>query len=370
MVSHGTEAPGQAARFMVAQDARWIADALQSTQRHRSGSGWLPLVLNGHSARIVYEGSAALLSPDPNVGVPPLAALLEDRFADVIARARHAGKLLDDTKKSYAQLREELGAFYAAHRQEFSGNAVRLARWLESDLGLFSAPGGKILGSTITGQFRLGVSSEAGLADLGPRLFEVAQEQGGALAVLSAAAGDTTPPLSTFDYAALGRMVGKDRKAAKYLAGRYDPVMSLETKLLLLMVEGEVNTTDVLLPLTESGHEEAVFRARVVSTFHALRAVEEVLASAPSAQSSGTGRVRALLSEPSTRQMLDDARARRVRNRCMHYEIRGGSVVLDPHQPMFGIVEALWPERSFEELNADVRAINARLAEALRLWRN
>src|SRR4051794_32820601 len=151
---------------MIAQDARWIADALLSTQRHSSGKGWLPLVLTGHSARIVYEGSVALRSSDPNVGVPPLAALLEDRFGDVVARARHAGKLLDDTKKSYGQLREELAAFYDAHNEEFSANAVRFARWMEPDLGLYSAPGGTIVGSTITSQFRAGLGSAIGFAEM------------------------------------------------------------------------------------------------------------------------------------------------------------------------------------------------------------
>jgi len=65
---------GAAARAMLAQDARWIADAMLSAQ---SGEGWLPLVLLGHSARIVYEGSIALRSANPAVGVPELAQTLE-----------------------------------------------------------------------------------------------------------------------------------------------------------------------------------------------------------------------------------------------------------------------------------------------------
>jgi hypothetical protein len=353
---------------MVAQDARWIADAMLSTLNHESGAGWLPLVLVGHSSRIVYEGSILLRSSDPDVAAPHLAALLDDRYGETIERSRHAGKLIDDTLKSYAQLKDEMSEFYLAHHDEFSGNAVWFARWLETDLGLYCAPGGRILGNNVTGHFRAGLSSATSLAQMGGQLFEVAEEQGGALSVLAAAAGDATSPTSTFDYGDLGRMVGKDRKAVAYLAKRYDPVLPVESKLLLLMVEGEINTTDLVLPLIERGHEQAVFRARMISTYHALRAVEEILNADPLADSPATIRVRSLLDESPTRGLLDDRGIRQVRNRCMHYEIRNGSLALDAAMPMFGILEALC-DRTFEELNVIVRAISARLAEALSLWR-
>ncbi|MET9317286.1 hypothetical protein ABZX12_36170 [Kribbella sp. NPDC003505] len=368
MVSEDARSRAAAARWMVAQDARWIADAMLSTSNHESGSGWLPLVLIGHSSRIVYEGSILLRSSDPVVGEPHLAALLDDRYGETIERSRHAGKLLDDTLKSYAQLKDEMSEFYLVHHDEFSGNAVWFARWLETDLGLYCVPGGRILGNNVTGHFRAGLSSEVRLAQMGHQLFEVAKGQGGALAVLAAAAGDATPPTSTFDYAGLGRMVGKDRKTLAYLANRYDPVLPMESKLLLLMVEAEINTTDVVLPLIEQGHEEAVFRARMISTYHALRTVEEILNADPAADSPATIRVRSLLDESSTRGLLDDRGVRQVRNRCMHYEIRNRSLALDAALPMFGIVEALCG-LTFDQLNVIVRAISGRLAEVLSLWR-
>jgi hypothetical protein len=108
---------------MVAQDARWIGDALLSAGSSRN-SGWLTLMLIGHAARIVYEGSKAMRSGDPAVGLPELAAELTDRYGSVVTRARHAGKFLDDTKKSFDKLSDEMADFYAAHQAEFLGNAL------------------------------------------------------------------------------------------------------------------------------------------------------------------------------------------------------------------------------------------------------
>jgi len=255
------------------------------------------------------------------------------------------------------------------HHAEFSGNAVWFARRFEPDLSLFSAPSGRIVASTIPVQFRAGVQSMVKLSDLGQLLFEITKEQGQVLRVLASAAGDSTPPSATVGYAPLGRVAAKNRKAVKYLADRYDPVFPTETKLLLLMVEGEVNTTDLVLPLTEPGHEEAVFRGRTVSLFHSLRAVKEILSAYPSAEAAATNTMRSLIDEQPTRRLLEDKGIREVRNQCMHYKIRDSMLSLVPELPMFGIVESLYPGRTFDDLNEEVRAMASRLGETMNNWR-
>lgn len=350
---------------MLAQDARWIADALLSGH---AASGWLPPVLMGHGARIVYEGSLALQSSDPAVGMPQIADELTARHGAVIERARHAGKLLDDTKRSFEDLEQEMAAFYAAHRTEFTSDVPRLFRWLADDLGICRGPNGWILFSTIAGQFRLGLPPDVRLADAGPIMFEVARELGQSLGPLATADGQEADLSPTIDYTALGELEDDDRKAVEYLAERYDPTFNFEAKLLLLMVEGEIGMTHVVLPATESGHEEAVFRARTVSTYHAARALDELLARHPDAVSSGARSARELLAGPELRAWLDSRGIRQVRNRCMHYEIRDRSLTLDSSAPMFGIVEALNPGLSFDEFDQRTREVARRLVEVLHDW--
>lgn len=357
---------GTAARKMLAQDARWVGDAMLSS---REASGWLPVMLLGHGARIAYEGSIALRSSDPTVGLPELAGELTARHGDVVERARHAGKLLDDTKKSFEELEREMAAFYATHRTEFTNSVPWFLRWLRvNDLGICRAPNGWSLFSTIAGQFRLGLPSEVRLDEAGPIMFDVARELGRALAVLARADDRDTEIDASIDYGFLGTLVDDDRRAIEYLGERYDPTFTFETKLTLLMVESEIGMTHVVLPVTEVGHEEAVFRARLVSTYHAARALGEILARHPDAQSSGAQAARRLLAERGVREWLTSRGIRQLRNRCMHYEIRDKSLVLHASAPMFGIVDGLNPGLSFDELDRQTRDIARRFVDELNDW--
>jgi len=352
---------------MMTQDALWISDALLSSSGDGNGSGVPPLVLVGHSSRIVYEGSLVIRSANPVVGLPSLLSLLPDQHGAVISRARHATKLLDDTKKTFRDLLAEMGAYYAHHHQAFSGNAVWFARRFETDLGLFEAAG-RILGGTIPLQFRLGVPPTVSISDLGPLIHDVAVEQGSLLALLFKASGTGVTATATIDYTPAGPVLSKDRKANRYLDARYDPALPIEAKLLLLMIEGEASTTDVVLPITEHGHREAVFRARIVSLFHVLSAVDTILSEYPAAQSDGARRLKQLMDEAALRWFLDDPAARALRNRCMHYEIRDKQLALDPNLPMFGMVEAICPGRSFDQVNTESIAAINRVADALGAW--
>jgi hypothetical protein len=227
---------------------------------------------------------------------------------------------------------------------------------------------GRVLFSTITGQFRIGLTTDSRLEDAGPLMSAVATEMGQALTLLSAADGSDEPIEGTLSYDAVGRLRDSDRKAVNYLEDRYDPAMPIETKLLLLMVEGEITMSELVLSITARRHEEAAFRARVISAYHALRAVEGVLVRYPEAQSPETRAVRAFYETLEPRRLLDQRALRQVRNRCMHYEIQDKTMPLDSASPMFGIVEALDRTTSFASVDEDVRAVTSNLALLLGRW--
>jgi hypothetical protein len=360
---------GAVARKMVSEDARWIVDALVAArQSSQEAAGVVALLLIGHSSRIVYEGSLAIRSADPDLGVPSLASELKDVHADVITRSRHATKLLDDTKKSLDDLQSEMGGYYARHRQEFTGNSAKWARFMERDLGLYSAAG-RLLGATIPLQFRMGLLADSKVADLGQQLYEISQEHGSVQVLLSQAAGDSSPVTYDADYGPLGRIEDSDVLTDRYLSSRYDTALPLEAKLLLLMIEGELNVSSVLLPFTEARHPDAVFRARTISLIHALSGIQQVLERFNgSSQSPSTQAIRAYLSEPRVQRLLGPGGPRNIRNRCMHYEIKDKSLALDTSKPMNGIVEAVYPNMSFGAFNKEVTNTTTELSEALRNW--
>lgn len=140
---------------MLAEDARWIADALLSVSHARQG-GILPLLLFGHSARIVYEGASLIQSATPGVGQPALAHRLPLQPA-VVEKARHATKLFDDSVRPYQILLGEMQTYLQTARSEFLGHArFKWARRFEADLGTFRS-GRRILGITPTVAYRMSV---------------------------------------------------------------------------------------------------------------------------------------------------------------------------------------------------------------------
>ncbi|MBM9458862.1 hypothetical protein JK386_03035 [Nocardioides sp. zg-536] len=361
------ELAGYAARHMVAQDARWTADLVLSLQE--SGrSGWLSLVALGVSSRIVYEGGLAVKSDNPHVGAPALAAELDRDYDRTIARSRHGGKFLDDSQRPLPDLKTEILAFYAAHQSEFLGNSVWFARWFESDIGMCLGPGKRVLTSSITGHFRMGLESQIRVSDASQDSFDLAKSQGATLAVLARFAGDEAEPRASMNLSSLGAVTDIDRRADRYLSKRYDPAMDIATKLILLMIEAELNSNRLLTAEATDEHRESAFRARVVSLFHSLRAIDEILTKTPEANAAGSVNLRSLMADPAMRRWLNEKPLRLVRNRCVHYEIRQPILGLDASLPMFGIVEAQSPEDTFDSLNDEAVKAAERLGDAIHHW--
>lgn len=356
--------PISISRKMLAEDARWIADALLSASRTRQ-SGILPLLLLGHSARIVYEGSTLIRSATLGVGRPSLARRLPAEHADVIEKARHATKLFDDSARPYQVLLGEMDEYLRRARSEFLGHAhFKWARRFEADLGTFHREG-RVLAITPTVAYRMGEPPATSTAALARNARSVSMAEGQALAILAEAAGQPFTAAATLPYTGIGDLSHRDRRSSKYLLTRYEPTYPESLKLVLLHVEGDLNTTSLILPETASGHDDAAFRARVITTYHVVSALAQADAANPQTRSPHLSRLQALLASPE-RQRLYSAHGRQVRNRCMHYEIRGAlaTASLDPTKPMNGIVETLPNGRSFIDYRKDVDVV---LEEATRL---
>lgn len=360
------ELRGWAARQIIAEDARWAMDLIFSAQRLPALSPYVALTLGHHFVRIAYEGATTLRSNNPHVGLPQLAARLDDTFASVTERGRHVTKLLDDNKKSYETVLDELDQVITEHRSTFTGNAVRWARWLESDLGLYVADR-RLLGASWPAAYRLGLSVETDGTIVGHDLRAVTEEWGGTLAILGAAADDATEPSATLDLSGVPQIVGKDRRSDRYLRRRFEDNFPDALKMLLLIIEGDMNTLIKIAPHSEPGHEVAVFRARTVSLYHSLTALNRIAERYDSAGSKGMGALNSLLADSAVQSLLSSP-GRMVRNRCVHYEVKDRRVAIDPSLPMFGIIESVFPGESWSSFNSKVMLMTERVATLLHEW--
>jgi len=66
-------------------------DVALSAARVDHLSGYVPLVMGHHFVRIGYEGGIAIRSGIPKVGIPELAALLQDKYVTITGSTRPSG---------------------------------------------------------------------------------------------------------------------------------------------------------------------------------------------------------------------------------------------------------------------------------------
>jgi hypothetical protein len=360
------ELRGWAARKNLAEDARWAMDTILSGHEIPELGPYIGLLLSQYFVRIAYEGAAAIRSGNPYVGIPALAALLEDKYAQITASARHLTKMLDNKKKSYADILSEFAAELEEHHNALTGKAVRLARWLETDLGLYFVDGA-LVGATVPVAYRLGLDPAQPAYMWGADLNAITMEWGATLAVLGAATLDPSEQEATLDLSGI-RVTYRDRRADRYLAGRFDPHFPLELKLLLLMIEGDLNTARLILPRTARGHESAEFRARAVTCYHCLSALRRICDQYPDLNTEGLIGLRAILADTAAQRLLSPT-GEKIRNRSVHYEMNDPAIIPDLARPMSGLVEAICAAWSWEGFDQDVREIAERLAGLIANWK-
>lgn len=358
------EARGWAARLLLAEDARWVGDVVLSAAADERSQAYPALLLGHHFVRIVFEGSQALQSAKPEVGWPPLANILQHEYGQVTSRVRHMAKLLDDTKRSHDQVLAEMEDAKAASHVTLTGNAHPWFRWAETDLGLYQI-GSSVVGASIPMAYRLALDPGDLGRMAGENLHAVTHEWGSTIAVLAAAALDVSEmrPTLALDV----RIKYRDRLASRYLKNRYEPDFDDAEKLLLLMIEGDLNTNRLYLPLTQSGHEGPCLRARIVTTYHSLTALRHILDRHPGLDTAGTRSIRGILADPAAKRLCSHD-GKMVRNRSVHYKMDDPSIIPDFNKPMFGIIEAVAPSFTWETLDTDLRSVEGQLADALGSW--
>jgi hypothetical protein len=120
---------------------------------------------------------------------------------------------------------------------------------------------------------------------------------------LAAATFNDSEPEATLDLAGI-RVTSRDRRADRYLASRFDSQFPLELKMLILMIEGDLNTARLILPRTARGHLGAEFRARTLTAYHCLSALKRISDQHSGLSTSGLDGLRALLADAAAQRLL------------------------------------------------------------------
>jgi hypothetical protein len=356
-------------RALLLEDALWMGDILTSALRHDGPARVMaPLLLSGHVSRIVYEGRELLASSNPDVALPEIVGLLPPEEHVSIALARHATKMLDNQTNKSKPLKEFEGEI---HQAWMSQRALLVKdvkpgfSWLQPDLGFYTLDG-YVVGATIPLHMRYGLDTVP--SEDYPDFFQkFGEDVITSLRIYTCLSGSADEMVTTLELSPIDAVDDNDKFVKRYLKWAYDGALNLDQKLLLLLIESEVNTATTLVPLVTGSHVTAGFRARLISLWHALSSLTKILDAHPRATSTGRDRIRTLVNSADAARLSAQG-MRTVRNRSVHYEIRGKAEIAFSDGPMFGIIESLTDE-TFETLDALVRDFSADLRAALREWR-
>lgn len=347
----------QASYAMATQDGVWASRLVASTQAAAPAArGYLSLLSIHHIIRIVHEVRRLLCAPEP-FGKPAHAARLSQGLVDDWT-ARTRSKLLDDKKKTGAQIFSQVDTANQDAYDYFLRPRFRFLRPFAKDLGIVRV-NGTVAASTTGISYRSTVAPDTAGSDMRAR----SSGWGNDIRVLLDANPNLTSPIEgLFDFSGLS-VNSTDYKSKDFFADRYGALTSSQ-KLTLLLIEGDVNTSLHYLPQTEVGSPEPVFRMRLADLVHDLSTLSKM---ADASQPGEFAPVLPILRSDAAQHLIGP-KGRMVRNLAVHYAITDPTVHPRPDRPMFGLVEAVYPGMTWEHLNADILEVTQQLSTALAEW--
>ena len=342
---------------MASQDGVWVSRLVKSTEAAAPDArGYLPLLTMHHLIRIVHEVRRLLRAPEP-FGTPAHAARLSQELVDD-GTARTRSKLLNDKKKTAAQVFSDVDTANQDAYDLFLQPRFRFLLPFAKDLGIVRVDG--FVASSTTGiSYRSTVAPDTAGSDMLAR----SSRWGNDIRVLLEAAPGLTPQTEgLFNFSGLS-VTSTDYKSKDFLVDRYG-ALTASQKLTLLLIEGDMNTSLHYFPLAEVGSQESVFRMRLADLVHDLSSLSKMV---DAAQPGEFDPVLPVLRSDAAQRVIDP-KGRLVRNLAVHYALTDPNIHLRPDRSMLGLVEAVYPGMTWEQLNADMLEVTQKLSTALAQW--
>jgi hypothetical protein len=337
----------------IAADAAYVGNLVRdlSNPKHASFMGTISLCMAPYLSLFVHESYRKLESSDP-----ALASSLSSHVKAIVARSRHSLKLFEDTHRGIdgqiAFFRDEI---LPAHAQYFLGNTwFPPARFLETDLGLFSYDG-RLVTTSHAATFHMGIEPQEILGLTGPEMQSVYAEYGQYFSLLGARLdvnGRTF--VSYLDPRRFSRPGPQsDVRADKYYRRVFDGPNSLELNALLTVFRCMLNFVGpvIIADGDKNAENYTVFKIRYLTLYQVLSSLHVLKTERQQRQLGGrsTGFIERIV-DTSEAQLIMEPSAKPFRNTLMHYNLHSqvNAASIDISQPLFGLVPIY-----FSSYNAD-----------------
>ncbi|MBB5808934.1 hypothetical protein F4560_008702 [Saccharothrix ecbatanensis] len=341
---------------MISDDVDWLHALAAAGTRDEAWQAVLGLTALPHIARVVHESHLHLSRKHP-----ASANSVRLRFGAEIAAARHTVKLLDDTGKLYDGVVADFTRIAEAHR-------ATLGRF--NDLAVMSRDGRLFTTSRVSDyNGALGDTPQRGQAGPHSHAYRLGLDMGESLPLILLHLG-VLIPMEPVDVPLPDGEAPTERsmQAATFYRHSYEPEFPEALKDVLCVIESTVNTSLFIFSAYTQYFPGPVFRARLISTVHALRALAEIVERFPAlAARPGMTAVQTLLNTPAAQYLISDA-IRPLRNRCMHYGVPSHLTIQDTKSPDYGLVQAT-TDVTYESVVGNIDGTLNRLSEVLLDWR-
>lgn len=332
---------------MLRQDLSWLTAFVTEAERETPGQANQLMFVVPQFARIVYEGERFLSRQGVLVPFEPRD------YEAVVAKGRHSVKLWE---RSRSEVADALVAIRKAHHAAFTESVHSWVRWLAPDLGVFEVDGA-LIATTQDVHLRLGHEPGAinDTDSLGEAIRASSREMGRQTTVLAKAVGGGLPEITV--RLAPDQITSRDQHAPAYFRQRFGGALPVETKELLAMVEGHLNTHRNLIDT--SCDAEPALRAGLITAFHAATSLAQIRD-----MERGRPSVTPLRDITSNSNVKAVMRMKSLRNLCMHYEPRGAATAAITFDEALNALA----KRSKADLEVTVQNAITVMSEGLRAW--
>jgi hypothetical protein len=346
----------------IACDAAYASHMVADIQA--IGQWPLAFCISPYLSLFVHESFAKLKATEP-----ALAATLSTDVEQIVARSRHSLKLFDDTKRGIpGQLTYFRDELLPAHRARFIDRIAWPLRFLGKDLGLF-AYRGRLITTTHSATFHIGLDPEALLAIDGPELRLIYEQYGWYFGHLGGRLEPGSTFLSQFDPRHFSQQAD-DVRAETYYRRVFDGPGNPDLNALLTVFQTMMDFIDVAELATCTPADYTPFKIRFLTLYQVLSSLRRLRDQQSQTLTARSVNFLETLTSSSQAQAILDPATKPFRNTLMHYNLSRSvdMSAIDLSAPLFGLVPVYFPGSDADALGRTIGRCVSDTAMTLDAW--
>ncbi|MFI8400920.1 hypothetical protein ACIGG5_11855 [Streptomyces sp. NPDC085463] len=300
------------------------------------------------------------------------ALALSGDAEEICSRARHSLKFFTDKKKSIDEHLATFDRIRKEHSDYFLGNTwLPLARFLESDLGIFTYDG-KVINTSHSAAFHSGIGPGQLLQEnRGPYIRSTMEQFGRCLSLLGGDEESAAAPLTFISHVSEARIRNRDVRASRHYTQGFNGPRTPQLNGMLTDFQAILNfaTSIVSAGGDPLSLEYTAFKIRYVALYHTLASLDDLRKDSDSNLTQRSSRAIEKILESNAATVVMDPSLRQLRNILVHYAPNPEALQeMDLDQPLFGLVPIFLPTHNFRSFSTILERCCQETSQEMNRW--